>query len=45
MTEKVAIFVCKRIVNRAKERLATETYTNDLHEALMQKNNTAFWQC
>jgi len=28
-----------------KERLATETYTNDLHEVLMQKNNTAFWQC
>jgi len=30
---------------REGERLATETYTNDLHEALMLKNNTAFWQC
>jgi len=23
----------------------TEAYTNDLHEALMKKNNTDFWNC
>jgi len=23
----------------------TEVYTNDLHEALMKKNNTDFWNC
>jgi len=32
---------------REGERLATETYrpTNNLHEAPMLKNNTAFWKC
>ena len=24
---------------------STEVYTNDLHEALLQKKTTAFWQC
>jgi len=33
----------KRI--KEKERMSTEMYTNDLHEALMMKNSTAFWQC
>ena len=23
----------------------TESYTNDLHEALLQKDNTTFWRC
>jgi len=30
---------------KEKERHSTEMYTNDLHEALMMKNSTAFWQC
>ena len=33
----------KRI--REKEKAESKTYTNDLHDALMLKNNTAFWQC
>ena len=30
---------------REKEKAESKTYTNDLHDALMLKNNTAFWQC
>jgi len=30
---------------RDNQRLDTEIYTNDLHEALVRKNGTAFWQC
>jgi len=33
----------KRI--REKQTAATETYSNDLHEALLMKNGTAFWRC
>ena len=25
--------------------METETYTNDLHDALLRKNGTAFWKC
>jgi len=30
---------------RRKQRLETEIYTNDLHDALLQKQGTAFWHC
>jgi len=30
---------------RQKESQGKESYTNDLHEALLTKNNTAFWRC
>ena len=30
---------------REKQIYSTEVYTNDLHEALLQKKTTAFWQC
>ena len=30
---------------REYERASTEVYTNDLHEALLRKNNTDFWKC
>ena len=30
---------------RQKESHGKESYTNDLHEALLSKNNTAFWRC
>ena len=30
---------------REGQKSATELYTNDLHEALLQKNHTAFWRC
>ena len=29
----------------ASTKAESKTYTNDLHDALMLKNNTAFWQC
>jgi len=30
---------------RDNKQSETEHYTNDLHEALLQKNNTSFWRC
>jgi len=30
---------------RRKQQLETEIYTNDLHDALLQKQDTAFWHC
>jgi len=33
----------KRI--REKQTATTESYSNDLHEALLKKNGTAFWRC
>jgi len=30
---------------RDNKKSETEYYTNDLHEALLQKNNTSFWRC
>jgi len=27
------------------EKCSTESYANELHEALLQKNNTDFWKC
>ena len=30
---------------RETQNTATESYTNDLHEALLQNNQTAFWNC
>lgn len=30
---------------REKQIYSTEVYTNDLHEALLEKKTTAFWQC
>jgi exonuclease III len=33
----------KRI--RESQRQSSESYTNELHEALLQKNGTAFWKC
>jgi len=30
---------------KEKQIYSTEVYTNDLHEALLQKKTTAFWQC
>jgi len=30
---------------RQNQKMDTEAYTNDLHEALMKKNNTDFWKC
>jgi len=30
---------------RENQKMDTEAYTNDLHEALMTKNNTDFWKC
>jgi len=30
---------------RENQKMDTEAYTNDLHEALMKKNNTDFWNC
>lgn len=30
---------------RDNRKFDTEQYTNDLHDALLQKNNTSFWQC
>ena len=30
---------------RSHQREATYAYTNDLHEALLQKQGTAFWKC
>ena len=27
------------------EKMSTETYTNDLHDALLCKDNTTFWKC
>ena len=30
---------------RESQKMDTEAYTNDLHEALMRKNNTYFWNC
>ena len=34
---------CRHI--RERQKSATESYTNDLHEALLQKKQTAFWKC
>jgi len=30
---------------KQKQTYSTEVYTNDLHEALLRKKTTAFWQC
>jgi len=30
---------------REKQTATTESYSNDLHEALLKKNGTAFWRC
>ena len=30
---------------RDNRKFETEQYTNGLHDALLQKNNTSFWQC
>jgi len=30
---------------RSRQRATKETYTNDLHEALMQKEGNSFWKC
>jgi len=30
---------------KENQRLNTEVYTNDLHDALLKKNSSVFWQC
>jgi len=34
-----------KLAVRAKERDDKQVYTNDLHEALLRKQGTAFWKC
>ena len=30
---------------KKSQKMGAEVFTNDLHDALMMKNNTAFWNC
>ena len=36
--------ICRKRL-KENQRINTEVYTNDLHDALLKKNNTVFWQC
>jgi len=33
------------VLQTQREMMNTESYTNDLHEALYTKTNTTFWKC